>query len=85
MLQFLANLVQARRLSPSCVRHRSPLTLADPLPLVQAAYCWRYSPYPTFLSKLLFWYMISLLFLFGSFYYSKHVVPKKGGDGKKHQ
>jgi hypothetical protein len=31
MLQFLANLVQARRLSPSCVRHRSPLTLADPL------------------------------------------------------
>ena len=34
--------------------------------LVQAAYCWRYSPYPRFLSKLLFWYMISLLALFGA-------------------
>ena len=33
--------------------------------LVQAFYCERYSPYPRFLSSLLFWYMISLLALFG--------------------
>lgn len=32
----------------------------------QAAYCWALSPYPRFLSKLLFWYMISLLGLFGA-------------------
>jgi len=66
------------------MRHCRPLTSPDQLPLLlQAAYCWRYSPYPTFLSKLLFWYMISLLLLFGSFYYSKHVVPKKAGDKKR--
>ena len=49
--------------------HRAPLPLAHLLFLpccFQAAYCWRFSPYPTFLSKLLFWYMISLLFLFGA-------------------
>ena len=34
--------------------------------LVQAWYCERYSPYPRFLSTLLFWYMISLLALFGA-------------------
>lgn len=34
--------------------------------LVQAWYCERYSPYPRFLSTLLFWYMISLLGLFGA-------------------
>ena len=40
--------------------------------LVQAAYCYFASPYPKFLSKLLFFYMITLLALFMNFYIKKH-------------
>jgi hypothetical protein len=29
--------------------------------------------------------MISLLALFGSFYYSKHIAPRKAGRSKKRQ
>jgi len=43
----------------------------------QAMYCMGYSEYPKFISKLLLVYMMSLLALFGHFYYSKHIVPKK--------
>jgi elongation of very long chain fatty acids protein 4 len=45
--------------------------------LFQALYCRIYSPYPTFISDLLLLYMLSLLVLFGRFYYSKHIVPSK--------
>jgi elongation of very long chain fatty acids protein 4 len=45
--------------------------------LVQAAYCWQYSAYPKFMSKLLLVYMISLLCLFGNFYIQKHMVKGK--------
>ncbi len=34
--------------------------------LAQAWYCMRNSPYPRFMSELLLWYMVSLLFLFGA-------------------
>jgi len=46
---------------------------------VQAAYCMLLFPkhYPYWLSKLLLQYMVSLLALFGSFYYAKHVAPAK--------
>eukprot|EP00227_Mantoniella_beaufortii_P012391 CAMPEP_0197605610 /NCGR_PEP_ID=MMETSP1326-20131121/43431_1 /TAXON_ID=1155430 /ORGANISM="Genus nov. species nov., Strain RCC2288" /LENGTH=293 /DNA_ID=CAMNT_0043173433 /DNA_START=72 /DNA_END=953 /DNA_ORIENTATION=+ len=47
------------------------------LNLCQAVYCSLYSPYPKFVSNLLFVYMISLLGLFGHFYYTKHVSPKE--------
>lgn len=40
--------------------------------LVQAAYVWTVSPYPKFLSGLLFFYMITLLALFLNFYRKKH-------------
>mmetsp|Transcript_18592 Transcript_18592/g.25777 ORF Transcript_18592/g.25777 Transcript_18592/m.25777 type:complete len:300 (-) Transcript_18592:199-1098(-) len=50
--------------------------------LLQAAYCWQFSPYPVFMSKVLLLYMITLLFLFGNFYYMKHVVGKKVKKGK---
>mmetsp|Transcript_37167 Transcript_37167/g.59693 ORF Transcript_37167/g.59693 Transcript_37167/m.59693 type:complete len:299 (-) Transcript_37167:451-1347(-) len=46
------------------------------LNLCQSVYTALYSPYPRFISQLLFVYMISLLGLFGHFYYSKHVSPK---------
>jgi len=42
----------------------------------QAIYAQNYSPYPKFLSQLLFWYMLSLLGLFGNFFYQKHMSPK---------
>lgn len=45
------------------------------LNLCQSVYTSLYSPYPKFISQLLFFYMISLLGLFGHFYYSKHVSP----------
>ena len=45
--------------------------------MAQAAYCQLYSPYPTQLSTLLFFYMITLLVLFLNFYLSKH------GDAKQ--
>ena len=40
--------------------------------LLQAAYCYYASPYPKFLSRLLFFYMITLLALFMNFYIKKH-------------
>lgn len=40
--------------------------------LAQSAYCWRYSPYPKALSKLLFFYMQTLLALFAQFYVQKY-------------
>lgn len=45
----------------------------------QAAYCRLYSPYPKQLSTLLFFYMITLLALFGQFYLSKHGSGAKKG------
>jgi elongation of very long chain fatty acids protein 4 len=53
--------------------------------LVQAWYCERFSPYPRFLSTLLFWYMISLLVLFGTFYYNKHIRGSSRVARKKEQ
>ena len=47
------------------------------LNLFQALYCASYSKYPKFLSSILLVYMMSLLVLFGHFYYSKHVVSSK--------
>jgi elongation of very long chain fatty acids protein 4 len=51
--------------------------------MIQAAYTWKYSPYPTFLSKLLFFYMITLLSLFLNFYTRKHGSSSQKGRGKK--
>lgn len=42
----------------------------------QAIYCERYSEYPRFMSQILLWYMLSLLALFGHFFYQKHMSPK---------
>merc|ERR1719183_3079462 len=47
------------------------------LNLLQAAYCWQFSPYPKFMSKLLLVYMVTLLGLFGNFYMSKHHAAAK--------
>ena len=47
------------------------------LNLLQAMYCSAYSPYPQWISRLLFVYMLSLLVLFGQFYYSKHIALEK--------
>lgn len=44
----------------------------------QAWYCYFYSPYPSNISALLFFYMITLLALFLNFYRSKH-----GGSSKQ--
>jgi elongation of very long chain fatty acids protein 4 len=50
-------------------------------------YLLAYPSYPKFISQILFYYMISLLGLFGHFYYSKHVSPKaikaKAAEKKK--
>jgi len=53
------------------------------LNLIQAAYCWQFSPYPKFMSKLLLVYMISLLCLFGNFYIQKHLSKPKKPKAKK--
>ena len=45
--------------------------------LIQAIYCASFSDYPKFLSKILLFYMLSLLVLFGHFYYTKHVAAAK--------
>jgi len=47
------------------------------LNLLQAAYCWQFSPYPKFMSQLLLVYMVTLLGLFGNFYISKHHAAAK--------
>ena len=47
------------------------------LNLLQAMYCSAYSPYPKWISRLLFVYMLSLLVLFGQFYYTKHIALEK--------
>ena len=46
--------------------------------MAQAAFCWRYSPYPKPLSKLLFFYMQTLLALFAHFYVQKYLLSGKG-------
>ena len=46
--------------------------------MAQAAFCWRYSPYPKPLSKLLFFYMQTLLALFAHFYVQKYLLGGKG-------
>lgn len=48
--------------------------------IAQGAYSMMYSPYPAFFSKLLFFYIISLLAMFLSFYLSKF-GGKKAGAG----
>ena len=48
--------------------------------MAQAAYTWAYSPYPAFLSRLLFFYMQTLLALFLQFYMQKYA---KGGRPSK--
>lgn len=47
------------------------------LNLAQALFCSRFSPYPKFLSKILLFYMGTLLALFGHFYHSKHISDKQ--------
>lgn len=47
--------------------------------MAQAAYCWRFSPYPKPLSKLLFFYMQTLLALFAHFYVQKYLSGGKRG------
>ena len=47
--------------------------------MAQAAYTWHYSPYPAALSKLLFYYMQTLLALFLHFFLVKYA----GGKPKK--
>ena len=47
--------------------------------MAQAAYCWRFSPYPRPLSKLLFFYMQTLLALFAHFYVQKYLLGGKRG------
>ena len=51
--------------------------------MAQAAYCWRYSPYPKPLSKLLFFYMQTLLALFAHFYVQKYLLGGKGHRGAR--
>ncbi len=46
---------------------------------MQAIYCRSFSKYPRFLSELLLWYMLTLLALFGHFFYKKHMAPKSKG------
>jgi len=41
-----------------------------------------YSPYPKFISHILFVYMISLLGLFGHFYWQKHIAGAKARKAK---
>ncbi|KAG0586690.1 hypothetical protein KC19_2G109800 [Ceratodon purpureus] len=49
------------------------------LNLVQAYYDIKTNaPYPQWLIKILFYYMISLLFLFGNFYVQKYIKPSNG-------
>lgn len=45
--------------------------------VVQALYLWVVDPrYNMFLIRLLFFYMLTLLALFGNFFYQKHVAGK---------
>lgn len=53
--------------------------------IAQGAYTTAYSPYPIFFSKLLFFYIISLLCLFASFYINKFATRKSSGGAKKKQ
>ena len=55
------------------------------LNLCQSVYTSLYSPYPKFISHILFFYMISLLGLFGHFYYQKHLSGRAKRDEKKTQ
>ena len=51
--------------------------------MTQAGYTWLVSPYPKFLSGLLFVYMISLLALFANFYRRKHGSRSRTTPRKK--
>eukprot|EP01026_Neomeris_dumetosa_P034335 TRINITY_DN2762_c0_g1_i18.p1 TRINITY_DN2762_c0_g1~~TRINITY_DN2762_c0_g1_i18.p1 ORF type:complete len:222 (-),score=6.85 TRINITY_DN2762_c0_g1_i18:246-833(-) len=42
--------------------------------MVQAIYGLFYSPYCQFMNKVLFWYMCTLLYLFGQFFVQKHLA-----------
>ena len=55
------------------------------LPEPADVYTSLYSPYPKFISHILFFYMISLLGLFGHFYYQKHLSGRAKRDEKKTQ
>jgi len=50
---------------------------------LQAIYCSIFSPYPKFMSQVLLVYMVTLLGLFGHFYYQKHVAAAKAKKDKK--
>lgn len=52
---------------------------------MQAAYTWAYSPYLKVLSKMLFFYMISLLLLFAQFYIQKYTAPQKAKRIRKEE
>ena len=52
------------------------------LNLCQSVYTSMYSPYPKFISHILFVYMISLLGLFGHFYWQKHIAGAKARKAK---
>ena len=52
------------------------------LNLLQSVYTSLYSPYPKFISHILFVYMISLLGLFGHFYWQKHIAGAKARKAK---
>eukprot|EP00854_Cymbomonas_tetramitiformis_P021505 gene21505-25864_t len=49
---------------------------------LQAIYCLLFSPYPKFMSQVLLVYMVTLLMLFGHFYYKKHVAAAKAKKDK---
>ena len=52
--------------------------------MIQAAYIlYIRSPYPRFLSSLLFFYMITLLALFANFYLKKHGAKQRSLPSKK--
>lgn len=48
--------------------------------MLQAIYCSVTGAYNAFLSQLLFWYMLTLLALFGNFFIAKYL---KGNKGKR--
>ena len=76
MAQFVSMMAQVR---PACFFYSghgncqawSSLRL---LTMAQAAYTSRYSPYPAFLSRLLFFYMQTLLALFAHFFVRKYAL-----------
>ena len=76
LLSNLRRLLQSARAchAPASRRSCSP---------AQAAYCYYASPYPKFLSRLLFFYMITLLALFMNFYINKHSRKRPNPSSSK--